>query len=379
MSKTVMVRYGELALKSERVRRRFEQRLVNNIELALRGISHDIMKERGRIFVDTNSTTAAARLVKVPGIVSVSHATRTKATIAAIRRAAVAVARRNVNAGESFAIRANRVGEHPFSSQEINEVIGSAVLKAVPKSKVNLSNPDHTVFIEARGGDAYVFTEKMLGVGGLPVATQGNVVTLLSGGIDSPVATYLMMKRGCVIFPIFFDNQPYTDNRARVRVISVFKKLMEYYPKLEMRVVPFGQILRSFVEQAPRELTCVLCKRAMLKVAEQIAGKVRAEAIVTGESLGQVASQTLTNLRIIDQASNLPVLRPLIGMDKVEIERMARAIGTFEISTKPAAGCSAVPRYPETYAKLEKVLEAESRLDIQALVDVALNKEKLVR
>jgi len=154
---------------------------------------------------------------------------------------------------------------------------------------------------------------------------------------------------------------------------------MEYYPKLEMRVVPFGQILRSFVEQAPRELTCVLCKRAMLKVAEQIAGKVRAEAIVTGESLGQVASQTLTNLRIIDQASNLPVLRPLIGMDKVEIERMARAIGTFEISTKPAAGCSAVPRYPETYAKLEKVLEAESRLDIQALVDVALNKEKLVR
>ncbi len=377
--KTVVVRYGELALKSERVRRRFEQRLVNNIKLALRGISHDIRRERGRIFVDTNSTAAATRLVKVPGIVSVSHATRTKATIAAIRRAAVAAARRNIKAGDGFAIRTNRVGEHPFSSQEINEVIGSAVLKAVPKCRVNLSNPDHTVFVEVRGGDAYVFTEKMPGVGGLPVATQGNVVTLLSGGIDSPVAAYLMMKRGCMIFPIFFDNQPYTDNRVRVRAVSVFRKLKEYYPKPELRVVPFGQILRSFVEQAPRELACVLCKRAMLRIAELVAGKVRAEAIVTGESLGQVASQTLTNLSTIDQVSKLPVLRPLIGMDKVEIERIARAIGTFEISIKPAAGCSAVPRYPETYAKLEEVLEAESKLDIQALVDAAMDKEKLVR
>ena len=379
MSKTVVVRYGELALKSERVRRRFEQRLVNNIELALREVSHDIRKERGRIFVDTNSTAAVTRLVKVPGIVSVSRATRTKATIAAIRRAAVAAARRSIKAGDSFAVRANRVGEHPFSSQEINEVIGSVVLEAVPKSKVNLSSPDHTVFVEVRGGDAYVFTEKMPGVGGLPVATQGNVVTLLSGGIDSPVAAYLMMKRGCMIFPVFLDNQPYTDDRARVRAVSVFKKLMEYYPKLELRVVPFGQILQSFIGQAPRELTCVLCKRAMLRIAERVAEKVRAEAIVTGESLGQVASQTLTNLSTIDQVSKLPVLRPLIGMDKVEIERMARAIGTFEVSTKPTAGCSAVPRYPETYAKLEEVLEAESKLDIQALVDAALDKEKLVR
>lgn len=379
MSKTVMVRYGELALKSERVRRRFEQRLVNNIKLALRGISHDIQKERGRIFVNTNSTTAATRLVRVPGIVSVSRATRTKATIAAIRKVAVAAARHNIKAGDGFAIRANRVGEHPFSSQEINEVIGSAVLKAVPKCRVNLSGPDHTVFVEVRGGDAYIFTEKMPGVGGLPVATQGNVVTLLSGGIDSPVAAYLMMKRGCMIFPIFFDNQPYTDNRARVRAVSVFRKLKEYYPKLELRVVPFGQILRSFVEQAPRELTCVLCKRAMVRIAEQVAGKVRAEAIVTGESLGQVASQTLTNLSTIDQVSKLLVLRPLIGMDKVEIERIARAIGTFEISIKPTAGCSAVPRYPETYAKLEEVLEAESTLDIQALVAAAVDKEKLVR
>lgn len=378
MAKTVIVRYGELALKSERVRRRFEQRLVGNIRLALRGLSYKIRKERGRIFVDTRSAAAVACLAKVPGVVSVSHATRVEATIGAIRRAAVKVARRALRGGGSFAVRASRVGEHPFSSHEINEVLGSAILEAVPESGVDLSNPDRTIFVEVRGGDAYVFTEKVLGVGGLPVGTQGNVVALLSGGIDSPVAAYLMMKRGCLIVPIFFDNRPYADERARRRAISVFKELAKFYPGLELRVVPFGRILRAFVEKAPRGLTCVLCKRAMLRVAERVAGRVNARALVTGESLGQVASQTLVNLNVIDEVSKLPVLRPLIGMDKVEIERAARAIGTFELSIKPAVGCSAVPRYPTTQAKKEEVLDAESKLGIQALVGEEL-EEELIR
>lgn len=378
MAKTIIIRYGELALKSERVRRRFEQRLINNIERALRGLSYRIRKERGRIFIDTSSASALSRMTKVPGVVSVSSASKTKATVGAICKSSVIAARRILKSGEAFAVRASRVGEHDFSSQEINEAVGSAILKAVPTSKVNLSHPDHTIFIEVRGGDAYIFTEKRAGVGGLPVGTQGKVVVLLSGGIDSPVAAYLAMKRGCLIFPIFFDNRPYTDKRTRERAIAISKKLTDFYQKIELRVVPFGEILRNFIEKAPRELTCVLCKRAMFSVANRVAEQVGAGAIATGESLGQVASQTLINLSVIDEASKLLVLRPLIGMDKVEIERIARSISTFETSTKPASGCSAVPPYPETYASLEKVIEGESRFDMQTLIESALAKSKVI-
>jgi thiamine biosynthesis protein ThiI len=380
MKRTIIVRYGELALKSERVRRRFERGLIDNIRLALKGIDYNLTQERGRIFISASQVNSAVkRLTRVPGIVSVSPSVKVDATMNAIRSAAVKAAKKTLTSGKTFAIRTRRVGKHAFSSQDVNIAVGSAVLKAIPKASVDLSAPDQEISIEIRDKNAYVFTTTAAGVGGLPVDSQGNVVALLSGGIDSPVAAYLMMKRGCRVFPVFFDNKPYTDDRARKRAIAVTKKLAEFNPRLELRIVPFARILRAFVEKAPRKLTCVLCKRAMLTIAEKIAKRVKAEAIVTGESLGQVASQTLPNLRVIDEARELLVMRPLIGMDKVEIERIARQIDTFGASTRHAISCSAVPQYPETRARLEEILKAERGLAMSALVKSALAKLEVIK
>jgi thiamine biosynthesis protein ThiI len=379
MAKTIIVRYGELALKSEKVRRRFERQLIGNIELSLRGLKHRIRRERGRIFIDTGSAKALNKLTSVPGIVSVSIASKTNAALDVISKAAVDIAKRTLGKSQTFAVRANRIGTHDFSSKEVNEMVGSAILRAVHGSKVNLSRPDRTIFVEVRGSDAYVFAEKRAGVGGLPVGTQGKVVALLSYGIDGPVVTYLMMKRGCMVFPIFFYNESHMDKCTLDRAVAIAKKLADFYPKLELRVVPFGEILREFIEKAPRGLTCVLCKRVMLRIANIIAEQAGAEAIATGESLGQVAGQTLANLMVIDNASKLLVLRPLIGMNKMEIERIARSISTFDVSIRSAAECSAVPPYPKTYTNLEKVLEAESRIDIAAMIKLALAKSKVIR
>jgi len=379
MAKAIIVRYGELALKSEKVRRRFERQLIGNIERSLHGLKHRIRRERGRIFVDTSSAKVLDKLTNVPGIVSVSIASKTNATLDVISKAAVNIAKRTLGKSQTFAVRASRIGVHDFSSKEVNEVVGSAILKAVHGSKVNLSHPDRTIFVEIRGSDAYIFAEKRGGVGGLPVGTQGKVVTLLYHGINDPVATYLMMKRGCMVFPVLFYNESHMDKRARNRAVAIAKRLAGFYPKLELRVVPFGEILREFVDKAPSELTCLLRKRAMLRIANIIAEQVKAEAIATGESLEQVAGQTLANLMVIDDASELPVLRPLVGMNKVEIERIACSIGTFSISIKPAAKCSAASQYQKTYVNLEKVLEAESRIDIAAMIRLTLAKSKVIR
>jgi thiamine biosynthesis protein ThiI len=380
MTKTIIVRYGELALKSERVRRRFERCLIKNMKLALKGIDHKITSERGRIFVTTGKVDPAVkRLIHVPGIVSVSPAVKVSSKMGSITSAAVKAAKKTLAPKKTFAIRTRRVGEHKFSSQDVNVAIGSAVLKAVPGASVDLSAPNQEISIEIRDKNAYVFTDTLTGVGGLPVGSQGNVVALLSGGIDSPVAAYLMMKRGCIVSLLYFDNRPYTDDKTRERAIAVGKKLADFGPNTELRIVQFGRVLRAFIAKSPPKLTCVLCKRTMLKIGEKIANQVKAEALVTGESLGQVASQTLTNLRAIDEAVELPVMRPLIGMDKVEIERIARQIGTFEISTRQVGSCSAVPRYPETYARLEEVIKVEKRLKVSTLIKSALSKIEVIR
>jgi len=188
-----------------------------------------------------------------------------------------------------------------------------------------------------------------------------------------------MMKRGCVAFPIFFYNESHINKRGRNQAVAIAKRLADFCPKLELRMVPFDGILREFVDKTPRELACVLCKRAMLRIANIIAKQVKAEAIATGESLEQAASQTLTNLMVIDDASKLLVLRPLVGMNKVEIERIARSIGTFSISIKPTAECSAISPRLKTHTNLENVLEAESRIDITAIIKSALAKSKVIR
>jgi len=209
------VRYGEIALKSEPVRRRFERRLIENIKLSLKGLDYKLRRERGRIFTDTRRPSAVIeRLAKTPGIVSLSPSLRTNATIDSITSAVVREAKKILSPGMTFAIRTSRVGEHPFSSKDVNVSAGSAVLAEVKGVRVNLSTPKRKISVDVRGRDAYVFTEIVYGVGGLPVGTQGSVVALFSGSLNSSVSSYLVMKRGCTLHPTFFDPRPHADGRA---------------------------------------------------------------------------------------------------------------------------------------------------------------------
>jgi thiamine biosynthesis protein ThiI len=379
MAGTILVRYGELALKSERVRRGFERRLIGNIRAALEGIAHGLKRERGRIFVETSSTEAAIeRLVRVPGVVSVSPALRTSATLEAMTSTALRVAREVLKPGMSFAVRTRRTGEHEFTSRDVDVAVGSAILEEIPGVKVDLSSPSKEISIEVRGKDAYVYTEVLRGPGGLPLSTQGTVVALLSGGMDSPVAAWLMMKRGCRVVLVHLDAKPYSD--AKALAIEAARSLSGWAAGVGMvlYVVPYGEVLRAIVERAPRRLVCVLCKRGMYKAAEMVAAREGALGLVTGEVLGQVVSQTLANLRVLDAAVSLPVFRPLLGLDKVEVEGIARRLGTYEISTKLAAPCRAAPKRPETRADLNRVLEAERKLGLEPLLEGALRRAERI-
>jgi thiamine biosynthesis protein ThiI len=378
MTKIIIVRYGEMALKSESVRRRFERRLIENIKLSLKGLDYKLRRERGRIFIATRRPSAATgRLVKIPGIVSASPSLRTNATINSITSAVVGEARKILSPGMTFAIRTSRFGEHPFSSRDVNVSAGSAVLAEVKGVHVNLSTPKREIFVEIRGRDAYVFTKIADGAGGLPVGTQGSVVALFSGSLNSSVSSYLTMKRGCMLYPIFFDPRPHADGRARKLAVDAARVLAGFYPKLELRIFPYGKILHAIIEGTAQGLVNLLCKRAMVRAAGIVARQVGGAAIVGDEDLEQIAEGWVKNLHMIDDACESPVLRPLAGMVKDDIEKIALRAGIFEPSAHTANIYSSPP--PPAAPKLEKVREIEEALNINALINSALPRIKIIR
>jgi len=375
MRKTVIVRYGELALKSKRVRRRFEQRLCENIELTLDGVDYKLKKLHGRIFIDTKAPREIEkRLVLVPGVVSVSSATKTEATLEAVRSVAVREAKKLLSPGSSFAVLTRRIGKHPFSSQDINEEVGAAILDAVPRSKVNLSTPDYRIFIEIRGDDSYIFSEILGGIGGLPVGSQGKVVTLFSGGINSFLATCLMLKRGCLVFPLFFDEG--SDGRLRGRVISAAKEFLAFHPKLELRVLPFRGVRDVFGSGVSRGLFNVLCARARLRAAQVIGEGLEVDAVVTGETAEQ-GSGILHGFQVIEEACELPVLRPLVGLDKRRIDQIARRTEELGVFLPPKS-LSRRRRHLKTDVNLKKVRELEHEFKIDVLVRSLLKEVEVV-
>lgn len=367
----IIVRYGEIGVKSPRVRRRFENKLISNIKNKL---DCKIEINQGRIFVyPQNFKTAEATLSKVIGIVSYSPAVCTKTDFDTIEETLSKyvddlISEDLFNENKSFAVRGRRVGTHEFTSQEIAGFCGSVIVKKTG-APVNLSKPDFEFFVEVRDDKTYIFHQKMEGLGGLPLGTQGKVVALLSGGIDSPVAAFLMMKRGCEVIALHFNNYPYTGG-SNEKVMKIIHKLEEYSPsKLKYFEASYGDYLKSCIEDAPVRLTCVLCKTGMYKIAEKIAERDGALAIVDGSSLGQVASQTLPNLLATRYVTKMPVLSPLIGLDKIEIESIGKKIGTFDISILPAPECTAVPRYPETNADLKQFLEVLEEIDFEEKIE----------
>ncbi len=382
----ILVRYDELALKSNRVRTRYEQILVGNIKAMLNadGCSYSaISKEMGRIFVHTGDAAATKSAAKVFGVVSASPALTCEPTPGSAAELAAEVADSIIREGQSFAIRARRAGNHDFTSRDIAIACGDGVIREVNKNiRVDLDNPDVEIFVELRQKIAYVFTESVKGVGGLPMGTQGRMVALISGGIDSPVAAWLMMKRGCEIIPLYMNNEPFSDETTRERAMQCIDVLQRWSPqkKLTIYEVPHGDNLLAFLENCNNRLNCVLCRRMMYRIASEILKLEGAHGIITGSSLGQVASQTSQNMLAEMYGMEYPIYHPLIGLDKLEITDIARKIGTFEPSTRPATCCLAVPEYPSTAAKPEEVVGAEKLIDVPSLLaSMVKNMKKFSR
>jgi thiamine biosynthesis protein ThiI len=371
MIKTVVVRYGELALKSPRVRREFEQRLLENIRLSLGAPDHEILKERGRIFVNTNAPAKVAeRLARVPGIVSVSPAIRTEATRDAVLASAVGAARKVLSGGECFAVRTRRLGKHPFRSQEINEEVGASILREVPGTSVNLTSPDREIFIEVRDKDAYIFTEVVEGVGGLPVGTQGAVVALFSGEANGLAAALLMLRRGCLVYPVFFDGGP---RQRRERAVSSAKKLLRFHPRFDFRVVEFDEV-QKVIEGAPDELSYLLSARAMLRAAEEVARGAGGEALVTGEEVGQDQRRALQSFQAANEVTGMAVFRPLAGLNQARIKWLLQRLGMGG-----AASRISPPNYPKFDVDLEDIQRLERELGIDSLIKDALEKVEVVK
>jgi len=277
----------------------------------------------------------------------------------------------SLDTNQSFAIKTTRVGQHPFSSQDISVQVGAYILTNLSdrQIKVNLTNPDHTIYIEIRDKETYLFNQIIYGTGGLPYGSQGKAVSLISGGIDSPIASWLMMKRGCKIFPIFADLAPYTTSAAEDRLIQVLQRLFAYtpYKQITFYRFPHGIYLQQVKDFIPPKLTCIFCKRMMYRVAEKLALSLNAKGIVTGENLGQVASQTLDNLYVLNQAVKLPVFRPLIGFDKNETIELSKKLDIYASSIVQVPSCTAVPKYPETHGSLEDILKIEQEHDFDRI------------
>jgi thiamine biosynthesis protein ThiI len=269
---------------------------------------------------------------------------------------------------KSFALRVHRTGDHPFTSQDYARDIGEYIGSNYPGLPVDLTHPDYELHIEIREQDCYLYTTILDGPGGIPSGASGTLVALHSGGIDSPVAMYMMMKRGCTILPVYIRIAPFHDDRSEERARMIVEHLQQYQPDLTLRVIDDGDIYstRMRLKKAGLEkYACVLCKRRMYRIAGEIVAETGAKGFVTGESLAQVASQTLDNLFVLDDVATVPVYRPLVGFDKEETIRIARRIGTFDLSILPVPSCCcAIPFKPATTSVREKIRKIESDLEI---------------
>ncbi len=378
----ILATYSEIGLKSPPVRRHLEALLLSHMrkQLELKGLQVDkTSREQGRLIIEGSDPMRGAEVVaKVFGVASAMPAMRIDIDLPTITQTVVAVAEAIVAPQHSFAINARRIGKHRYTSKAIEVAAGDAVLQALGSRgvHVDLSHPDHTISVEVRGQTAYVYHRVVPGVAGLPWGSQGRVVSLFSGGIDSPVAAWRMMKRGCSVRLLFGDQRPFVGDDYYDRAVTVARRLREYVPhdQYALTVVPIGAIMEAIVAEVPSKLICVCCKRMMYRLGCQLAEQMGAEGIVTGESLGQVASQTLQNLRVLEDAASLPVYRPLIGCEKLEIVKQAEAIGTYPLSATAIHGCTAVPKKPTTRAKVADVKAAEDRLNIPHLMAQALRE-----
>jgi thiamine biosynthesis protein ThiI len=376
----VMVRIGELWLKSEQVKKQFMASLMHNIRAALdtESIEYSIEEYRGRILIYGNAERIASVVSRVFGIVDVSICTTCGNSPEEIAAAAISVADGKLHSGMRFAVRARRQHVGGFTSQELARIVADAVWENVPDFVVDLENPEYEIFVEAREYGGIVYDSRIPGQGGLPLGTAGKAMVLLSAGIDSPVAAWLMMRRGVVVSGVFMDGGrwagPATKNLAldNARILSTWSPGRNF----AVWIVDMEPFFAAMIESCDRHYTCIFCKRFMMRVADALASRGKFDALVSGENLGQVASQTIQNMRVITASVGTPILRPILTYDKEETVAIARKIGTFH-ENPGDTGCLAVPRKPATRSSVELIEKEERNLDIAGLIENACASAEL--
>jgi thiamine biosynthesis protein ThiI len=374
----VMVRYGEIFLKSEPVKYHFIGLLLRNITkaLAASGLTCRFETPRGRILIRGTDPAAIAEIVsRVFGVVDVSLCTLTGTDTASLSAAALALASSHMTEPVRFAIRAKRQKKTGMTSQELGACIGSAICDQFPLFRVDLSDPEYEIFVEVRDIGGLIYDERRAAPGGLPWGSQGKVLALLSSGIDSPVASWLAMKRGCEVSYLHMDGGRWAGSDVRAAAIENFRRLSLWCPgnRTRMDIADSEPLYDRMQEiRTPPRFRCVICKRFMVRAASTFCAWEKARALVTGENLGQVASQTLSNLTVISDAATVPVLRPLITYDKTEIVTLARKIGTF-VARPGDLACHVVSPTPATAANPDTVSRYEDQLGIPDLLERALS------
>ena len=389
----LIVRAGEVALKGMN-KPYFERMLVDRIKANVKKIGNvgkdkdiDIYRHEGLIYIKASKELDIDEIiretVKVFGVASVSKAVEAESDLDAIGAEAVRYMKELIEKRgiKTFKVEAKRADKNfPVKSPEIGRIIGAKVLVGCKVLKVDVHDPDVLLKVDVRHDVSYIYDSKVNGLGGLPLGTNGKGMTLLSGGIDSPVATWMMAKRGMMIEAVHYHSYPYTSERAREKVIELAQIVSQYTGKFRMHIINLLPIQEEIVKNCPEEETTIHVRRFMMRIAEKLAKEAECQALITGEDLGQVASQTAEALVVTDSVVSMPVFRPLIGMDKIEIMDRAQEIGTYEKSIEPYEDCCTVflPKHPATKPRLEKILESESHLDVEALVDAAIKSQEIV-
>ena len=386
MNDMLLLKQGEIVLKGQN-RRFFEGKLLANLKRRLKPFGEfKVYSTQSTVYaeplVDCDMDGAFEAAQMVFGFVGVSRALACEKDKDAIFEAAKKYLDEDMRSAKSFKVEAKRADKgFPMSSIELSQYVGGLLSDEYPDIKVDVHTPELTVHVEVRETAAYVHSRPQPGAGGMPVGSNGSAVTLLSGGIDSPVSSYMIARRGIHLVPVHFFSFPYTSEQAKEKVLELAKILTGYCGRLAVEIVPFTHIQEEIRANCPEEYFTLIMRRFMMRISERIAFQNGCKALVTGENLGQVASQTMEALRVTEGCVSLPVLRPLIGMDKTDIVQIARRIGTFETSILPYEDCCTVftPRHPRTKPKLEDVLQVESVLDVQALVDEAFSSREIVK
>lgn len=378
MTNVILITYSEIALKGAN-RADFESALVSNILRATGSPKNALTKTRGRLYLavpEENARDAMRSLSFVFGVHSFVWAQKVSQSEDEIQKAVRDVLKEN--SGTTFKIDAHRADKtFALSSEEINRVMGEAMLKEFPERIVRMKNPDETVVVEVREEGVYVYgvSQRGRGPGGFPVGTGGHALALLSGGIDSPVAAWRIMKRGIVVDAVYFHSPPFTGEKSREKVLDIARVLARWrLGPMRVFVVPFTDIQKAITSTAPEEYWIILFRRSMHRISERIAVREKISALVTGDSVAQVASQTLANLAAINAASTMLVLRPLSGMDKQETIELAKQIGTYDISIQPYEDCCTLftPKRPKTKSISQKLEDIEKTLDLAPLEETAV-------